>query len=115
MPSEHKWTVVAIVRVDVERAAEIHEMDGPERLQRLDEIFPALPPDRINGPVETVRGPICSDCRVHWRDVHAVPDKPWPCPGAKPATFGGPLVPPDRRLTRQERRRRQREAVRTTS
>jgi hypothetical protein len=104
MTQAHRWAVVAISVLDEDQAAELH---GIDLMDRMDELAGVL----TSGRLETVRGPICTECRVHWRDVFAQPDKPWPCPGKRPAGLGGPLAPPETRKPRQQRRAEQRQAV----
>lgn len=104
--TRHRWRAVAIVPLDEDDAALIATMDTAPRLQALR--------SRIERNAQTladvvvVRGPICSECRVAWEDVHAE-SEPWPCPGRRPDELGGPLTDPTAsRLApnRQQRRAR---------
>lgn len=106
--AEHRWTLVVLVDLSEKGAAALNAMDVADRLEHLHQLVPA-PARGESTPVRQVRGPICADCRVHWRDVHASA-MPWPCPGKRPEVLGGPLVAPQPTLTRQERRRQQRQA-----
>lgn len=109
--TDHRWAVVAVTILDADAAADLAAMDVTDRLDHVCEIIGQRAPGEISGGPETVRGPLCTECRVHWRDVYAQPDKPWPCYGQRPAALGGPLVPPDLRMPRQQRRRAQRAAA----
>lgn len=97
--STHRWGIVTVHELTPTQAAAIHELHGPA--DRSEPLHGAT-------PIE-VRGPICLDCRVHWRDVHHQPDKPWPCPGIRPNELDGPVVQPEHHLSRQQRRRLRRE------
>lgn len=93
---DHRWAVAVVVHLDAEQAATLA----------------ANPSIAIELEAEReARGPLCEDCRVHWRDVHADPAKPWPCPGARPAQLGGVLLGADEPLPRRERRAKQRKAA----
>lgn len=102
--SDHAWGLVIIGKLTDDQAKALAATDTPSRFEQVHELLDASEP-------VAVRGPICTECRVHWRDVYAQPDKPWPCKGTRPAPLGGPLVPPDTRTTRQQRRAAQRAAV----
>lgn len=106
--SEHRWAAAVVVELDEDQARALAAMDADERARRVHELVPALPEGQVLGGPKAVRGPMCEDCRVHWREVYAQPDKPWPCPGKRPERLGGPLLPPDKRLTRQQRRAQRR-------
>lgn len=105
--AQHRWAVVVVASLDDQAAAELQVLDAPERFEALSSILELA-------ALEQVRGPICLQCRVHWRDVYAKPDKPWPCPGIRPQALGGPLVQSGRR-TRSESRRERRQADRAAA
>lgn len=105
---EHRWAVAVVADLDVDTARTLAATASmPARLDGLCELL--LPADRLPR-VTAVRGPMCSECRVTWEDVHADTTRPWPCPGKRPKALGGPLVPNQRRKSRQERRAEQRKA-----
>lgn len=83
---------------------------GLSSLERLEELRSIVAPEGELARARAVRGPLCSECRVSWEDVHADTTKPWPCPGKRPKALGGPLAPAQRRKSRQERRAEQRKA-----
>lgn len=86
----HHWAAAALAPLTLERATELAALDAPDRLNRLIEF--------VAGALE-LRGPVCRDCRVHWRDAER-----FKCPGKRPEPLGGPLDKPERVLSRQERR-----------
>lgn len=103
----HVWAFVTIVEVDEDLARTLALDDQFGRLERAAGVVAE------QGPT-VVRGPMCSECRVSWWDVHRS-TKPWPCPGARPAALGGSLVPPLQHLSRQQRRGKQRQAAKAAS
>lgn len=100
----HTWGVAVVSDLTDEQAAELAQLDLPERLAQL---------GRFVGEPRAVRGPICQQCRVHWRDVYRQPSKPWPCPGRRPDSLGGPLLPAEVAKPRQQTRAERRAAQRT--
>lgn len=99
----HRWAVVAVSVIDEDQAEALEGMDETTRRDLVCDIV-------ASGEVEAVRGPMCTECVVGWGDVHAA-TTPWPCPGKRPPKLGGELLQPEQRLTRQQRRARQRDAV----
>lgn len=113
--AEHRWAAVAIVGLAQADAERFAAMPGAERVDSVCGVFG--PRDGI-ARVKAVRGPICSECRVSWEDVHRNPAKPWPCPGVRPEALGGTLTQPTGTRpsrNRQERRAKQRHATRATA
>lgn len=100
--SEHRWSLVVIGSLDEATARELMDVDAAERFDRVHELVDAT-------RLEQVRGPVCAECRVSLRDVEAMAKagRDWPCQ-PRPKALGGPLAPPEERLTRQQRRAKHR-------
>lgn len=100
--SEHRWGAAAVADLDEDQAAEFARMDMPARVAWVSALAHQV--------VTAVRGPLCAECRVAWETVYVRPDQPWPCPGRRPDEIGGPLLPAERPVPRQQRRSERREA-----
>lgn len=108
----HRWSAVAIASLEEADAERLAATPMAERLDTICETFGPAPGDIVR--VRALRGPICSECRVSWEDVHADPRKPWPCPGVRPDALGGPLVNPvasRKAPNRQQQRAKHRKAM----